>query len=133
MRKNKLRELLNAGKPTLGTRVQSSWPSIAEVIGHTGMIDYVEFLAEYAPFELYALDDFCRAVELFDMSAMIKVDAEHRGFMAQRAIGAGFQSVNFADCRSTDEVRECVKITRPDTPEDGGAPPGAAERDPRRS
>ena len=52
MRKNKLRELLNAGKPTLGTRVQSSWPSIAEVIGHTGMFDYVEFLAEYAPFEL---------------------------------------------------------------------------------
>jgi 2-keto-3-deoxy-L-rhamnonate aldolase RhmA len=43
MRKNKLRELLNADKPTLGTRVQSSWPSIAEVIGHTGMFDYVEF------------------------------------------------------------------------------------------
>jgi 4-hydroxy-2-oxoheptanedioate aldolase len=120
MRKNKLRDRLNAGKPTLGTRIHSSWPSIAEVIGHTGMFDYIEFLAEYAPFELYALDDFCRAVELFDMSAMIKVDAEHRGFMAQRGIGAGFQSVNFADCRSADEVRECVKITRPDTPEDGG-------------
>ena len=120
MRKNKLRELLNAGKPTVGTRVQSSWPSIAEVIGHTGLFDYIEFLAEYAPFELYALDNFCRAVELFDMAAMIKVDAEHRGFLAQRGIGAGFQSVNFADCRSADEVRECVRITRPDTPEDGG-------------
>jgi len=120
MRKNKLRELLNAGKPTVGTRAHSSWPSIAEVIGHTGMFDYVEFLAEYAPFDLFALDNFCRAVELFDMSAMIKVDAEHRGFMAQRGVGAGFQSVNFADCRSVDEVRQCLKIIRPDTPEDGG-------------
>jgi len=120
VRKNKLRELLNAGKPTFGTRVQSSWPSIAEVIGHTGVFDYVEFLAEYTPFDLYALDNFCRAIELFDMSAMIKVDAENHAFMAQRGIGAGFQSVNFADCRSAAEVRERVKVVRPDTPEDGG-------------
>ncbi|MBU0463670.1 MAG: 2,4-dihydroxyhept-2-ene-1,7-dioic acid aldolase [Proteobacteria bacterium] len=120
MRKNKLRELLNAGKPSFGTRVHSSWPSIAEVIGHTGLFDYVEFIAENAPFDLYALDNFCRAVELFDMSAMIKVDAEHYGFMAQRGIGAGFQSVNFADCRSAVDVRERVKVTRPDTPEHGG-------------
>ena len=120
MRKNKLRELLNAGKPTFGTRVQSSWPSMAEVIGHTGLFDYVEFLAEYAPFDLYALDNFCRAVELYDMSAMIKVDAELHGFLAQRSIGAGFQSVNFADCRSAADVHQRVSVTRPDTPEDGG-------------
>jgi len=120
MRKNKLRELLTAGKPSFGTRVQSSWPSIAEVIGHTGLFDYIEFIAENAPFDLYALDNFCRAVELFDMSAMIKVDAEHHGFMAQRGIGAGFQSVNFADCRTPADVRECVAVTRPDTPEHGG-------------
>jgi 4-hydroxy-2-oxoheptanedioate aldolase len=84
------------------------------------MFDYVEFVAEYAPFDLYALDNFCRAVELFDMSAMIKVDQDPRSFLAQRGIGAGFQSVLFADCRSVEEVRQCVRIVRPDTPEDGG-------------
>ena len=26
----------------------------------------------------------------------------------------------FSDCRSADEVRECVAIARPETPEDGG-------------
>ena len=120
MRPNKLRSLLDAGQPTIGTRIHSTWPSIVEAIGHTHLFDYVEFLAEYAPFDLYALDNFCRAVELFDMSAMIKVDQEPRRFLAQLAIGAGFQSVLFADCRSVEDARECVRIVRPETPEDGG-------------
>ena len=121
MRPNKLRALLDAGQPTIGTRVQSTWPSIIEVIGHTGVFDYVEFLAEYAPFDLYTLDNFCRAAELFDMTAMIKLDQEPRQFLAQRAIGAGFQSVLFADCRTVEDARACVRIVRPETPEDGGA------------
>ncbi|MBI4640888.1 MAG: 2,4-dihydroxyhept-2-ene-1,7-dioic acid aldolase [Candidatus Tectomicrobia bacterium] len=120
MRRNKFRELLNAGQPTVGTHVHSTWPSIVEAIGHTGMYDYVEFVAEYGPFDLYSLDNFCRAVELFDMSAMIKVDQEPRGFLAQRGIGSGFQSVLFADCRSVEDVQQCVRIVRPDTLEDGG-------------
>ncbi len=120
MRPNKLRELLNTGKPSIGTRVHSAWPSVVEAIGHTGMFDYVEFLAEYAPFDLYALDNFCRAVELFEMSAIIKVDQEPQRFFAQRGIGSGFQGVLFTDCRSVEDVEECVRIVRPDTPEDGG-------------
>ena len=120
MRRNKLRELLNEGKPTLGTHVHSTWPSVIEALGHTGIYDYVEFVGEYGPFDLHDLDNICRAVELFDMSSMIKVDQEPRGFIAQRAIGSGFQSVLFADCHTADEVRECVRISRPDTPEDGG-------------
>jgi len=105
MRPNKLRELLNADKPSIGTRVHSTWPSVVEAIGHTGMFDYVEFLAEYAPFDLYALDNFCRAAELFNMTAVIKVDQEPRGFLAQRGVGSGFQGVLFADCRSVEEAR----------------------------
>lgn len=120
MRPNKLRESLNAGRPTISTRVQTIWPAVAEIIGHTGLFDYVEFLAEYAPFDLDALDNFCRAAELYDMSAMIKIDQDPRSFLAQRSIGAGFQSVLFADCRSVEDVRQCVRIVRPETPEDGG-------------
>ena len=120
MRANKFRELLTADKPTIGTHIHTTWPSIVEAIGHTGTYDYVEFVAEYGPFDLYAFDDMCRAAELYDMSMMVKVDQEPRGFIAQRAIGSGFQSVLFSDCRSADEVRECVAIARPETPEDGG-------------
>ena len=120
MRANKFRELLKADKPTIGTHIHTTWPSIVEAIGHTGTYDYVEFVAEYGPFDLYAFDDMCRAAELYGMSMMVKVDQEPRGFIAQRAIGSGFQSVLFSDCRSADEVRECVAIARPETPEDGG-------------
>jgi 4-hydroxy-2-oxoheptanedioate aldolase len=51
---------------------------------------------------------------------MIKLDQAPRSWLAQRAIGAGFQSVLFADCRTVEDVQECVRVTRPDTPEDGG-------------
>ena len=118
MRPNTFRELLQAGKPTVATHIHTTWPSIVEAIGQTGMFDYVEFVAEYGPFDLYALDNLCRAAELCGLSSMIKVDQEPRSFIAQRAIGSGFQSVLFADCRSVEEVRECVRIARPDTPEE---------------
>jgi len=120
MRPNKLRELLNAGQATIGTRVHCSWPAIVEAVGHTGMYDYVEFLAEYAPFDLHGLDNFCRAAELYNMGTSIKVDQDPRMFLAQRSIGAGFQGVLFADCRSVEDVRQCVRIVRAETPEDGG-------------
>ncbi|MGD8293709.1 MAG: aldolase/citrate lyase family protein [Desulfobacterales bacterium] len=120
MQPNKLRELLRSDKPSIGTRVHSTWPSVVEAIGHTGMFDYVEFLAEYAPFDLYTLDDFCRAAELHGLSTVIKVDQELQGFLAQRGIGAGFQGVLFADSRTVDDVKQCVDIVRPETPQDGG-------------
>ena len=120
MKSNLLRQKLEAGQPTLGTRLHNIWPAIVEAVGHSGMFDYVEFLAEYAPFDLPALDNFCRAVELFEMSAIIKVDPEPRTFLAQRGVGAGFQGVLFADVRSAADAQECVRICRPDTPEDAG-------------
>lgn len=120
MRPNKFRELLDSGQPTLGTHIHSTWPSIVEVIGHTGLFDYIEFVAEYGPYDLHDLDNICRAAELHNMSSMIKVDAANRSFVTQRAIGSGFQSVLFADIRSVEDARDCVRAARPDTPEDGG-------------
>jgi 4-hydroxy-2-oxoheptanedioate aldolase len=120
MKKNKLRKLLDEGRPTIGTRLHSIWPATVEAVGHSGMFDYVEFLAEYAPFDLFALDNFCRAVELFDMSAIIKVEVDQRVFQAQRGIGSGFHGVLFADVLSANEAADCVRIMKPDTPADKG-------------
>jgi 2-keto-3-deoxy-L-rhamnonate aldolase RhmA len=120
MTSNRLRELLDSGQPSIGTHIHSTWPCIVEILGHTGVFDYAEFVAEYAPFDLYALDNFCRAAELLNMSTMIKIDQEPRRFLAQRAIGAGFNSVLFADCRSIEDVRECVGAVRADAPEERG-------------
>jgi 4-hydroxy-2-oxoheptanedioate aldolase len=120
MKPNKLREKLNAGEPTLGTHIHTTWPSIVEVLGHTGEYDYVEFVGEYAPFDLHDLDNLARAAELYELGSMIKVDAENRAYVSQRAVGSGFGSVLFADVRDPNEARECVRCVRPDTPDDGG-------------
>jgi 2-keto-3-deoxy-L-rhamnonate aldolase RhmA len=128
MRANKLRQLLDAGQPTLCARVNTVWPDIVEIIGQTGAFDYVEFAAEYAPFTLHDLDNFCRAAELYDLSTMIKLDQDPRLYLAQRAIGSGFQSILFVDVRTVEEVEHCVRIVRPDTPEDGGLFGAAARR-----
>ncbi len=121
MRPNRLRQLLKEGKPTLGTHVVTPWPGIVEVIGHSGAFDYVEYSGEYSPFSLEQMDNFGRAIELFPtMSSMMKVEEHGRAFIAGRAIGAGIQNILFASCRSADDVRECIRYVRPETPEAGG-------------
>lgn len=117
MRKNALRECLRQNKPSLGTHMNMSDPTIVELIGHTGMFDYVEFVAEYGPYDLYALENIGRAVDLFDdFSAMIKVEQEPRTFITVRALGSGIQNLLFADVRTVAEARECVRAVRAEAP-----------------
>jgi 4-hydroxy-2-oxoheptanedioate aldolase len=120
MRPNILRQKLEAGEPTLSTHIHSVWPAEIEAIGHTGLYDYVEFVAEYGPSDLHDLDNMCRTSELFGMGSMIKIDQSIMPFLAQRGIGSGYSSILFTDTRSIDEVRECIAAARPDHPDHGG-------------
>ena len=121
LRRNRLRELLDADQASLGTHLISSWPSVVELVGLSGMFDYVEFVAEYGPYDLYALENLGRAVELFDhMSAMMKIEQEPRTYLAVRAIGSGIQNVLFSDPRTVEDVEECVSAVRAETPGSGG-------------
>jgi 4-hydroxy-2-oxoheptanedioate aldolase len=128
MKPNRLRALLNEGKPTLGTHAIIPWPRLVELIEHTNAFDYIEYIGEYSTFTLEQLENFGRAIELFpNMSMMIKIEEQTRGFIAQRALDAGIQNVLFSDCRDAKDVRECVRLVRPETPEAGGIH-GAASR-----
>ncbi|HYI16713.1 MAG TPA: aldolase/citrate lyase family protein [Thermomicrobiales bacterium] len=121
MRPNRLRELLNDGKPSLGTRLHNIWPGITELVGNSGMFDYVEFVAEYAPYDLHGLDNLGRAIAIYPhMTGMMKVEQQPRTYLAVRAIGAGIQNLLFADCRTAADVEECVRAVRAETPETGG-------------
>ena len=110
--RNRLRELLREGKPTIGTHIFSAWPGMMEVIGGTGLIDYVEFFSTYAPFDLHDLDRLALAAERYNMGTMIKIDPEPRTFLAQRSITAGFGSMLFADLRTVKDVEEAVRSVR---------------------
>ncbi len=92
-----------------------------EVIGHTGVFDYIEYVGEQSNWSLEQLENFGRAIELFpNMSSSIKIEEQSRGLIATRAIDAGIQNVLFTDCRSAEDVRECISFVRPETPEAGG-------------
>jgi 2-keto-3-deoxy-L-rhamnonate aldolase RhmA len=121
VRPNRLRQLLRAGAPTLGTHLAISWPSIVELVGHSQMFDYVEFVAEYAPYDLYALENLGRAIDLFPhMTGMTKIEQEPRTYLAVRALGSGIQNLLFADVRTVADARECVRATRAESPATGG-------------
>lgn len=120
MRENPIRSLLDADKPTLGTHIHTVWPNIVEVLGHTGLYDYVEFVAEYGTYNLHDLDNLCRAAELHNLGSMIKIDWANNEYVAQRAVGSGFNSVLFSDVRSAEDARNCVRYVRADSPDTGG-------------
>ena len=74
-----------------------------------------------SPYDHVTLENMGRAIELFDhLGGMIKIEQESRAHAAVRAIGAGFQSVLFADPRSVGEVEQCVRSIRTERPQSGG-------------
>ncbi len=115
MRRNLLRERLDAGEPTVGTHILSCWPTLVELIGHSGQYDYVEFTAEYAPFDMHDLDNLGRAFEVAGLGGMIKIEQTQYTHQAMRAIGSGFQSVLFADIRTVEDARAAVDAVRAET------------------
>ncbi len=90
--------------------------------GHqTGAWDYIEFVAEYTPWTLHDLDNLGRAIELFpNFTGMIKIEQDTRGHLAMRSIGAGIQNLLFADVRTPEEARQCVRSVRAEHPAQGG-------------
>jgi 2-keto-3-deoxy-L-rhamnonate aldolase RhmA len=116
MKQNHLRYLLDNNLPSVGTRIESTWPLMEELVGAIGCFDYVEFVAEYAPFSQIDLENITRAAELSNLATMIKVDFQNRAFIAQKAMASGFQAVLFTDHKTADEVRESLFAVAPDAP-----------------
>ena len=88
-----------------------------ERLQYTGQYDYVEFVAEYAPYDLFSLDSLGRTVDLFPhMSCMIKLDQAGRTYWGPRCFGAGIQNFLFADPRTVADVEECVRAVRSEYP-----------------
>lgn len=118
---NHLREVLSRQEFVLATRINSTWPLITEIVGSSGLYDYVEFLAEYAPFDHYDLENIARAAELHNIGTIAKVDYANRTYVAQKALASGINGILFTDHTAADEVRETIRSISPATPEYGGS------------
>ncbi|MXX31588.1 MAG: 2,4-dihydroxyhept-2-ene-1,7-dioic acid aldolase [Chloroflexi bacterium] len=113
---NTLRDLLNAGKPTIGTHFLFNDPDIAELIGDTGEFDYAEYVAEYSTFDMKTLYHLARAAQCGNLPLMIKLDQANQTFWAQAALGAGFKAVLYTDIRTPEDVDLAMQAIRPDKP-----------------
>ena len=120
MKNNVIREKMDQRLPMTSTRIWSTNPFIVETVGSSEQFDYVEFAAEYAPFTQFDLENICRAAELYGMGSMIKLDLQNRGYVAQKAMAAGFQAVLFADHSTPEQIEESIRLTLPTTPDCGG-------------
>ena len=114
MQENKMRQLLEKDSPTISTRLWSGWGVFTEMVALTGNFDYVELIAEYAPLTEKDFENVAMAAELHNSGSMLKVDYQNHGYVAQKAVGAGFQSILFADHHTAEEVRETVRIMKAD-------------------
>ena len=119
IRANKLREALKNGRPSLGTRVESTWPYITEIASSSGLFDYVEFEGEYAVYDQADLENICRAAELGGCSTVVKIDRQNSAFMAQKAIASGANGILIADLYTADEVRDFIYSITPSSPNGG--------------
>ena len=120
MKENKIRTLIKNDKATTSTRLWSPWGFFTEFVGSTGNFDYIEFVGEYCPFDQDDLENVARAAELHDMATMMKVDFQNRGYVAQKAIAAGFQAIMFADHHTPEEVKETIRMMKADGPDHAG-------------
>jgi 4-hydroxy-2-oxoheptanedioate aldolase len=128
--KNVLRNRLLDGKPTIGTHLMSDWPAMVEIIGYTGVMNYIEFSGEDAPYNLHSLENFARAVDLFDhMTSMMKIEQVPKEWLAGRANGSGIQNLLFADTRTASDARSAVAAARPETPGSRGVAGAGWKRD----
>ncbi len=109
---NKVRALLNEGKPTMGTHLMTTWPTIWELVGSTGQFDYIEFDSQGGAYDLHDLDNICRAAELTKTGTMMKIDGSSKAWLAERAIAAGFESILFADVNTAEEAKQCIEAVR---------------------
>jgi len=112
MPRNRLRQLIREGKPTIGTHYSCIWANLVEIIGNSQQFDYAEFTGQYGPYTLHDLEHLARACEVTGMDAMIKIDQEPRTFIATRAIQAGFTAMLFADSRTVEDVKKCVQSVK---------------------
>ena len=90
----------------------TTWPTMWEIVGRTGHFDYIEFDSQSGAYDLHDQDNICRAAELTKTGSMLKVDGAAKGWLATRAIAAGFEAILFADVNTAEEAKQCVEAVR---------------------
>ncbi len=108
--KNRLKELLKAGKPAIGTLLQLPSPAVAEVLAHSGY-DWILIDAEHGPIDIETLHAMIRATAGTDTTPTVRV-ARNLDWLAKRVLDIGALGVMMPVVNSREEAIAAVRAVR---------------------
>lgn len=106
MRKNTLKEKLNAGKATLGPFVGFPSPSIVETMGWLGF-DFVIIDCEHGPIDYETAENMIRAAELSNTTAIVRIGLNEQQNI-QRYMDAGAHGVLIPLVNTAEDAQKVV-------------------------
>ena len=110
MRKNTLKEKLDAGQPTLGPFVAFPSPAMVETMGWLGF-DFVIIDCEHGPADYESTENMIRAAELSGVTPMVRIGLNAQQHI-QRYLEAGAQGVLIPLINSAADAQSVVDSVR---------------------
>ena len=110
MRKNRVREKVQAGEPTLGALLGLGSPNAAELMGHAGY-DFLVVETEHSPLDLAQVEHMLMALNGTDAIPIVRVPSGDPLFI-QRALDAGGMGVLVPMTKTASEAEAFVSATR---------------------
>jgi 4-hydroxy-2-oxoheptanedioate aldolase len=108
--KNRLKELLKAGKPAIGTLLQLPSAPAVEVVANCGY-DWLLIDAEHGPIEIETLHAMIRATGGTDTTPTVRV-ARNLDWLAKRVLDIGALGVMIPGVNSKEEALAAARAVR---------------------
>ena len=105
--KNNLRQALREGRPALGSWIQFSHPSVAEVMSKAGF-DWLGIDLEHSDIDLAAAFTLIQVVDLAGCAPLVRLSANDP-VQARRVMDAGAWGVIVPAVQSAAEARRAVE------------------------
>lgn len=110
IRPNAIAAAIASGIPARGFHMSVAVPAQIELLGGLGF-DFVFLDAEHGNFDLTAIENCCRAAELYDLTVVLRV-AACDGNLISQMLNAGVQGVVVPHVDTVDQARLAVESCR---------------------
>ena len=108
--KNRLKELLESGKPAIGTLVQVPSAPVVEILAQAGF-DWLMIDAEHGPIDVETLHAMIRATSGTNATPTVRV-ARNLDWLAKRVLDLGALGVMMPGVNSPEEALTAVRAVR---------------------
>jgi len=110
MRKNKVKQMLKEGKPTIGSWLNFSSPIISETMAHIGF-DWLVVDAEHSPIDMETVQQCLVSISTSDTIPMVRA-AWNDKVLIKRVLDAGAYGIVIPMVNSKEEAQNAVNACR---------------------